>query len=180
MGGLEAFPLLTMSTSEVLRDLYSLDTSSPDFSRKLYCLIQSDEEEQFLINIRGSELSRLVDFLDGVLDGVRALPLTSFQPTKFTLQVLGSPLLTDDIYRRCMHKLQAICGHHSVLPSSCTLLGDLARVGDEPVASGGCSDVWQGIHNGNNVCVKSLRCCTQNRRIIEKVCVRYGSTCSRA
>lgn len=71
-----------MSTSQILRDLYSLDTSSPDFSRNLYCLLKSDEDEQFLANTRGSELSRLVDFLDGVLDGVRAFLLVSFQLKK--------------------------------------------------------------------------------------------------
>lgn len=68
----------TMSTSQVLRHLYTLDTSSPDFLRYLYRLIQVDKEEQYLINVRGVELSLLVDFLDGV----RTLPLAFFQPTK--------------------------------------------------------------------------------------------------
>lgn len=68
----------TMSTSQVLRHLYTLDTSSPDFLRYLYRLIQVDKEEQYLINVRGVELSLLVDFLDGV----RTLPSAFFQPTK--------------------------------------------------------------------------------------------------
>jgi len=55
-----------MSTSRILQRLYSLDTSSPDFLRHLYCLIQYDEKEQYLINLLGSELARLVDFLDKV------------------------------------------------------------------------------------------------------------------
>ncbi|KAF9778328.1 kinase-like domain-containing protein, partial [Thelephora terrestris] len=137
----------TKSTPQVLQRLYSIDPSSPDFLRYLYRLIQVDDKEQYLINLGGSELSRLVDFLD---------------------KALSPPLAADDISRRCLHKLQVICGHHSVLPSSYTLIGDLARVGDEPVASGGFSDVWEGILNGDKVCIKYLRCCAQNRQSIEK------------
>lgn len=55
-----------MSTSQVLQHLYSLDTSSSDFLRCLYCLFRSDEEEQYLFTLQGSELTRLVDFLDEV------------------------------------------------------------------------------------------------------------------
>ena len=63
-----------MYTSQVLHHLYSLDTSSPDFLRYLYCLIRSDEKEQYLSSLQGLELIRLVDFLDGV----RSFPLASF------------------------------------------------------------------------------------------------------
>ena len=55
-----------MSTLWTLRRLYSLDTSSPDFPRNLYCLFHHDEEEHYLANLQGSELARLVDFLDRV------------------------------------------------------------------------------------------------------------------
>jgi len=65
----------TMSTSQALHHLYSLDISSPDLSRYLYCLIQRDEEEQYLSSLQGSELDRLVDFLDEVC----ALP-SAFRP----------------------------------------------------------------------------------------------------
>ena len=53
-------------TPKILKHLYSLDNSSPDFSRYLYCLIKTDEEEQYLTDLKGSELTRLVDFLDKV------------------------------------------------------------------------------------------------------------------
>ena len=56
----------TMSVAQVLQHLYSLNTTSPDFMRYLYCLIQSDEEEQYLSSLQGSELTQLVDFLDEV------------------------------------------------------------------------------------------------------------------
>jgi hypothetical protein len=55
-----------MATSQVLNHLYSLDTSSPEFSRHLYRLIQNDEEEEYLSTLQGPELLRLVDFLDAV------------------------------------------------------------------------------------------------------------------
>ena len=56
----------TMSPSQImLQHLYSLDTSS-DISRLIYGLIRYDEEDQYLSSLRGSELVRLVDFLDEV------------------------------------------------------------------------------------------------------------------
>jgi len=55
-----------MSTSHILKHLYSLDTSSPDFLRYLYSLIRRDDEEQYLNSLQGSELAQLVDFLDRV------------------------------------------------------------------------------------------------------------------
>ena len=58
----------TMSTLWTLHRLYSLDTSSPVFLRNIYCLIHHDEEEQYLQNLQGPKLVRLVDFLDEVRD----------------------------------------------------------------------------------------------------------------
>ena len=55
-----------MSTPWILRRLYSLDSSSTDFLRHLHSLIRHDEEEQYLTNLQGLELARLVDFLDEV------------------------------------------------------------------------------------------------------------------
>ena len=63
-----------MPTSQTLQHLYSFKTFSPEFSRCLDRLIQSDEEDRYLFGLQGSELTRLVDFLDTV----RVLPLASF------------------------------------------------------------------------------------------------------
>ena len=71
---------LAMPTSQILQRLYSLGTSSPDLSRYLYHLIQSDGEDPYLLGLQGSELTRLVDFLDRV----RALPSASLRLTKQT------------------------------------------------------------------------------------------------
>ena len=54
------------NTSRILRRLYSLHTSSPDFMRYLRFLIQQDKEEQYLTNLKEPELTRLLDFLDKV------------------------------------------------------------------------------------------------------------------
>lgn len=56
----------TMSTLWTLCYLYSLDTSSPDFLRRLHSLFRYDEEEQYLSNLQGPGLARLLDFLDHV------------------------------------------------------------------------------------------------------------------
>ena len=155
-----------MSTSRVLQHLYLLDASSPDLLRYLYYLIQHDDEEAYLSTLQGSELTRLVDFLDGV----RPSPSVSFQPTNQSLQVLDVTPITDDVSRRCLHKLQAICGHHKILPSLYNVSGDLTRVDSDPVASGGFSDVWEGIHDAKKVCIKRLRITQQSRQVTEKVC----------
>ena len=68
-----------MATSKILQHLYSLNTSSPDFSRYLHHLIQSDGQDHYLLDLQGSEdLIRLVDFLDKV----RVPPSTFLQLTK--------------------------------------------------------------------------------------------------
>ena len=157
-----------MSTSQVLQHLYSLGTSSPDFLRCLYCLIRKDEEEQYLSNLQGSQLTQLVDFLDEV----RPSPLAFVQLTKRTVQILDVGPIADDVLRRCLHKLRTICSRRAILPSSYTISGDLARVGDHPVAFGGFSDVWKGTHNDTNVCIKHLRVSEQIRETLEKVSIR--------
>ena len=65
-----------MTTPQLLQYLYSLNTFSPEFPRCLDSLIQSDEEEHYLLSLQRSELTRLVDFLDRV----RVLPSASFFP----------------------------------------------------------------------------------------------------
>ena len=60
------------NTSRILQHLYSLNASSPYFLRYLHGLIQYDEEERYLTNLKDPELTRLLDFLDNV----RAVPFT--------------------------------------------------------------------------------------------------------
>ena len=156
-----------MSTSQILQRLCSLDTSSPDLLRCLYDLIQIDDKGQYLSSLKGSELIQLVE----LLDEVHPFPSISLKLMKHILQTLDVTPITNDDSRRCLHKLQAICGHHKILPSSYNVSGDLIRVGDEAVASGGFADVWEGIHNGRKVCIKHLRITQQTRQAVEQVCI---------
>ena len=55
-----------MSAPWNLYRLYSLDPSSLDFLPRLHSLIRHDKEEQYLSSLQGSQLTRLVDFLDEV------------------------------------------------------------------------------------------------------------------
>jgi len=159
-----------MSTSQVLQHLYSLDTTSQNLPRYLFCLIQRDEEEQYLSGLQGSELRRLVDFLDKV----RALPSVFLTVTEQILQALDTIPTTDDVYRQCLHKLQTICGHHMILPSSHNVSGDLARVGDYPISvDGGTSDVWEGTYGGRKVCIKCPRVSEEDLHAVTQVRIRY-------
>ena len=154
-----------MSASQILQNLYSLNTASPGISRLIYGLLRHDKEEQYLSSLRGSELTRLVDFLDEVRTLLSAFRLV----TKQTLQALGAITTTDDVSRQCLRKLQAICGDNMILPSSYTVSGDLTRAGDEPVAFGGFADVWEGTHCGRKVCIKALRVTSSDDHALTKV-----------
>ena len=155
-----------MSASQILRHLYSLDTSSPGFPRLIYGLIRHDEQEQYLATLRGSELVRLVNFLDKVRPLLRSFACLQFQ----TLQALDVIPTADDVSRRCLRKLQVICGDNMTLPSSYTISGDLTKLGDEPAASGGFADVWEGSHRGEKVCIKVLRTTSSDSKSLTKVC----------
>ena len=158
-----------MSASEVLQRLYSLDTSSPDFLRVLYGLIRRDEDEQYSSSLEGEELARLVDFLDDV----RSLPPAFRSVANQITQALGTIPTSDDVFRQCLRKLRAICGHHTTLPSSHTICGDLARIGESPIAFGGFADVWQGTHGGRGVCIKVLRVSLNDDESLAKVRIRH-------
>lgn len=125
-----------MSTSQLLQQLYPLDTSSQSFLRILFALIRKDEHEQYLASLEGAELRRLVDFLD--------VALCSIPPC-------------DDVFRQSLRKLRHICGAHATLPSSHIINGDLTKTGIGPYAYGGFADVWKGEHDGKEVCIKMPR-----------------------
>ena len=62
-----------------------------------------------------------------------------------------------DISRRCLHKLQGICGHRLTLPSSCIVSGEISRVGGGSIAVGAIADVWRGTYLTKKVSVKCLK-----------------------
>ena len=158
-----------MSTHWILHRLYSLDPSSLDFSRRLHPLIWHDEQEQYLTSLQGPELARLVDFLDKV----RAFPSTFFPVTERILQTL-SAISADDLSQKYLHKLQAICGHHKILPSSCIASGQIARVGDSPIARGAIADVWEGTYRSRRVSIRCLRVPLNDGQALKEVSSRDG------
>ena len=161
-----------MSTSRILR---SLDISSPDFLRHLYCLIRCDEKEQYLASLEGSELARLADFLDKV----RAVSSAFHHFTNYTPQAIDVIPTTDDVARQCVNKLQVICGHHTILPPSCIASGKIDRMGDDPVARGVIADVWEGIHDGEKVTIKCLRASLVDNKTLKKVRILCHRSLSR-
>ena len=165
----EANPL-TMSAIWNLHCLYLLDPSSPDFLRRLYSLFRYDEEERYLSRLQGSELTRLLDFLDRVCTLLSAFRLA----TKRALQTLGALPPNDDIYIQCLRKLQAICDHHAALPPSYFASGEITRVGDNPIVVGGIPDVWEGTCCNRRVSIKYLKVPLNDDQARKKVRVRHG------
>ena len=93
-----------MSSIWNLHCLYSLGPSSPGFLRRLYSLFRYDEEERHLFGLQGSELTRLLNFLDR---GCTLLS-TFCSATKQPLNTLAAIPSNDDIHTQCIHKLRAI------------------------------------------------------------------------
>ena len=102
----------TMSTLWTLSCLYSLNTSSPDFLRRLYSLFRHDEEEQYLSNLQGSELARLLNFLDQVrtlpsafrqLRNMLRRPSVPFLPTAIFLEYVSTSYKTSVVIARPCH-----------------------------------------------------------------------------
>ena len=139
------------NTSRILQRLYSLDISSPDFLRYLHCLIQHDEEERYLTNLKEPELTRLLDFLDKV----RAIPPNFRQLRDIPLQALDTIPTTDDVVPECLEKLQAICADRCTLPSSCIISDELVRVDGSPIIIDDGCGLWKGTYCDKDVYVIS-------------------------
>ena len=165
----------TMPIPHILQHLYSLDTSSPDFLHHLYCLIQYDEEQQWLTSLQGFELAQVVDFLDKV----RAVPSAFHQFTKQTSQALNFIPTTEDFARACLRKLQTICSHHTTLPSSYIVSGEISRVGDSPITLDAIADVWEGTCGSERVSIKCLRAPLADNKAFKKVRILRGASLSR-
>ena len=164
-----------MSTFWTLHRLYSLDPSSLDFSRRLRSLIRHDEEEQYLTSLQGPELARLVDFLDEV----RVSPSAFCPVTKRILQTLSAISADDDLSRKCLHKLQAVCSRRAALPYSCIFSGKIAKMSDNLITLGGITDVWECNYRGMGVSTKSLKVPLDNDQTLRKVCIRCDTSLSR-
>ena len=101
-------------------------------------------------------------------------PLCLSPNYKQTLQTLGAIPLNDDVYIKCLRKLQAICGHHAALPPSYFASGEIVRVGDNPIVVGAISDVWEGICRNKRVSIEHLKVSLNDDRARKKVRVWHG------
>ena len=56
-----------------------------------------------------------------------------------------------------MRELRHICGARKTLPTSSALSSQVLLISNQPVASGGSGDVYEGTLNNLRVCVKRIR-----------------------
>ena len=158
-----------MSAIWNLHCLYSVDPSSPGFLRRLYALIHYDEQERYLSSLHGRELNRLLDFLDRVCSLLPPFRLAANQAPQ-TLDAIPS---NDDVSIQCLRKLQAICGHHAVLPSSLFASGEIVRTpNDNPVVLGSISDVWEGTYRNKRVSIECSKVPLSDNQACKEVRVR--------
>ena len=90
------------------------------------------------------------------------------------LQALSTIPTTDNLSQECLHKLQAICSHHMILPSSYDISDEIARVGDHPIALDAIADTWEGTYGSKRASIKCLRVSMKNCQTLQKVRVLYG------
>ena len=61
-----------------------------------------------------------------------------------------------------------------ILPSSYAVSGQLAMVGDGPIARGAIADVWEGTYHNKKVSVRCLRAPLNDDQTLKKVRSRDG------
>ena len=110
---------------------------------------------------QGSELARLLDFLDRACTFLSAFRLA----TKQALQTIDTIPSNDDIYIQCFRQLHAVCGHHAAQPSS-----NYFASGE--IIAGGISDVWEGTYCNKRDSIEYLK--IPLTQASKKVRVRYG------
>ena len=99
--------------------------------------------------------------------------------TKRVLQTLSTISANHNISRKCLHKLQQICGHRTTLPSSYVISDGIARVGSGPIAVGAIADVWEGTYRTKKVSISHLKIPPDNDQTLKKVRVRCRTSLSR-
>jgi hypothetical protein len=59
---------------------------------------------------------------------------------------------------RCFQGLVKICGEYGIIPNSYIIPeSKIEKAGDSPISSGGFSEVWEGVHRGEPVAIKTIR-----------------------
>ena len=106
-------------------------------------------------------------------------PFNLSSAVKRAPQTAGIISADRDMSQKCLHKLQAICGHRSTLPSSCIISGQITRVGGSPIAVGPIADVWEGTYRTKKVSIRCLKIPPNGDQTIKKVRVRCPAPSSR-
>ncbi|KAF9647775.1 kinase-like protein [Thelephora ganbajun] len=113
-----------------------LDKFSPQFPDQLTSLLHGQRYRDYVADLQAKDSSRLVEYLDDVLG--------TLQPTSLA-------------FRTCLHELRTICGSWKILPQSHILPASLLSVAEQPIASRGSCDAYEGFFDNSKVCVKRLR-----------------------
>ena len=95
---------------------------------------------------------------------------------KQTPQALSAISANHDISQKCLRKLQAICGHHTTLPSSYVVSDGLTRVGDGPITVGAIIDAWEGTYCSKKVSIKCLKIPPNDDQTLKKVRIWYPTS----
>lgn len=133
-----------------IRQFGQLD-SSPEFYDKLSTLLS--EESAFGSDLSPQDIQKLANFLDKVRTPFPTVQSRLLKPAQTSVD---TPNLYCEGY---LGALTRFCLSHRVLPESYAITGTLFITSSHPVASGVVADIWEGMLDGRNVCVKRTRTC---------------------
>ncbi|KAF9643599.1 kinase-like protein [Thelephora ganbajun] len=89
---------------------------------------------------------------------------------KALLEVFDKALTAPQHDMKIFKKFRQLCGRTGLLPASHIIPEGLTQTTENPVASGGFGDVWEGIYNDKRVAIKALRVyMVDNVRKVRKV-----------
>ena len=140
-----------------LQKLHRLAVSSPDYCDNLYEVLHEEDYQECAANLRGDDLTWLVDYLDKVCSLHRPL-----HPVLNLAQALDGLEPSSEAYRKCMHELRTICGTNGILPTSFASLSQLQYTSPEPFAEGARGEVFHGTLDGSKVCIKRIKVYTKD------------------
>ena len=143
-----------MPAPDPLERFRALDISSADFTEEVTKLLLDKEYQKSVPSLRGENLIWLVEFLDNVYLHV---PHPPFCLTLTPSQVVDKLDLAHPALSICFFELRSICGTRRIIPRSSTISSAPLSVGDQPFASGGLADVYEGSFNDSKVCVEKVR-----------------------
>ena len=102
------------------------------------------------------------------------------RPLPPQLETGSLPTPDSDYISLSQHYAQMAQDLRSSLPPACHWLipEEVDVVGEHPIAAGGFADIYEGIHNGRKVVLKSFRCYL-SFNVAEVVAVRHNYTLCR-